>query len=127
MPRRLWSGPDQRRYDRHEATLEIELEIQVEIYGFETESHPFFASGETLNISLSGLLAYLDAPVSSGSVCSIFFRNAGHQVRPCLLAGRVLRCDARADGFVIAVTFDEPLLHLAAETPSQVTIGAGNG
>ena len=115
---RIWKGVERRKFPRQEAALDMELEI--EIYGFEGESRPFFASGKTINISRSGVLARLDVPVQQGSVCKLFFSRTGDQVRPHHVAGRVARMTASADEYLIAVEFDEPLAHLevAAQTPA---------
>ena len=87
----------------------------MELYGFEDESHPFFASGRTLNLSRSGALTLVDLPVARGSVCKIFFRHADDVIRPHHVAGRVLRAREVRDGFEIAIEFDEPLAHLRQE------------
>ena len=115
---RIWKGVERRKFPRQEAALDMELEI--EIYGFEGESRPFFASGKTINISRSGVLARLDVPVQQGSVCKLFFSRTGDQVRPHHVAGRVARMTASADEYLIAVEFDEPLAHLgvAAQAPA---------
>lgn len=110
MFRRLWKGPDRREHPRVEASLE--LSIQVEMYGFEEDSRPFFASGRTVNISRGGVFTTVDAPVAEGSVCKLFFRDGEGQVRPTHMAGRVLRCTEEGGAFHIAIAFDESLLEL---------------
>lgn len=122
MFRKLWQGADRRRYPRQEAFLE--LTIQVEMYGFDGDSRPFFASGRTLNVSRGGVYAELDAPVAEGSVCKIFFRDDGHRVRPKHVAARVLRCEERDGRFRIAVEFDEPLLELDSRQAAATPAGA---
>jgi len=118
---RIWKGADRRQFPRREATIEVELEI--EIYGFEGESRPFFASGKTINISRGGVLACLDVPISRGSVCKLFFRQIGDRVRPHHVAGRVIRLRESGGDFLIAVRFDEPLAHL--EVRENVAVSAG--
>jgi hypothetical protein len=107
---RLWKGMERRRFSRQPATLEVEFEI--EIYGFENEARPFFASGKTVNISRSGVLARLDVPILRGAVCKLFFRGTDEQVRPHHVAGRVARLSEDGSDFLIAVEFDEPLTRL---------------
>ena len=119
MLRRLWRGPERRSFERREIALEIELE--VELYGFEDESRPFFASGRTLNLSRSGALTRVDLPVAPGSVCKIFFRHADDVVRPHHTAGRVLRAAEVSGGFEIAIEFDEPLIRLRQEDAATRT------
>lgn len=123
MFRRLWKGPERRAHPRFEAALD--LSIQVEMYGFAGDCDPFFASGTTLNVSRGGVFASVDAPVAEGSVCKIFFRDAGAQVRPSHAAGRVLRCSEEDGLFYIAVQFDEPLLELTPERPAMSSAEAG--
>ena len=106
----IWKGVDRRRAQRQEAALEVELEIEV--YGFEGASRPFFASGKTINISRNGVLTCFDVPISRGSVCKLFFRQTGDQIRPHHVAGRVARMSRSCDDFLIAVRFDEPLARL---------------
>ena len=60
MLNRLWRGPERRILQRRGIALEIALE--VELYGFENESRPFFASGHTINLSRSGALTRVDLP-----------------------------------------------------------------
>jgi len=117
---RIWKGAERRRFPRQEAVLEVEFEI--EIYGFEGESRPFFASGKTVNISRTGVLAHLDVPIARGSVCKLFFRRTGDQVRPHHVAGRVARLSDSGDDFLIAVHFDEPLARL--EVTDKATVAA---
>lgn len=118
MFRRIWKRVDRRRFSRQEAALEVELEI--EIYGFEGQARPFFASGKTINISRDGVLARLDVPLARGSVCKLFFRQTGDQVRPHHVAGRVARLSRSGEDFLIAVRFDEPLTRL--EVAEKVTV-----
>lgn len=113
MFRKWWRGPERRKFPRLEAA--IELSVRVELYGFEEESLPFFASGGTRNVSRGGLLAALDAPVSEGSVCRIFLHDVADQIRPRHVAGRVVRCDERDGHFLVAVEFDQPLTRLQIE------------
>lgn len=117
MFRKLWSGQDRRRFPRTEAALD--LSIEVEMYGFD-DNRPFFASGRTIDISRGGLFAVLDAPIAAGSVCKLFFHDAGAHVRPSHLAARVLRCREEGNRFLIAVEFDVPLLALRAGAGEEV-------
>ena len=119
---RFFGGAERRRFPRHEAALPIEFEIEV--YGFEGDSRPFFASGKTVNISRSGVLARLDVPAPKGSVCKLFFRHAGDQVRPQHVAGRVVRLQEESNEFLVAVEFDAPLATLDVAAPVSTTTTA---
>ena len=118
----IWKGKNRREFHREGAVLEVELEI--EIYGFQGDSRPFFASGKTLNISRSGVLARLDVPVLRGSVCKLFFSRTGDQVRPHHVAGRVARMTKSGNEFLIAVQFDEPLARLEVTESAKVAASA---
>ena len=114
-----WRGSERREFPRLEAS--IELSVSVELYGFEDQSLPFFASGATRNVSRGGLLAALDAPVSEGSICKIFLRDAADQIRPRHISGRVVRCEEREGEFLIAVAFDQPLNKLQVHSAGVAT------
>ncbi len=114
MWNRLLAKVERRRFRRLEASIEVA--ISVELYGFEGAANPFFSSGVTLDMSRGGVLARLDAPIHAGAVCNVFFRDCGDQVRPCYVAGRVIRCEEIDGAFRIAVTFEEPLLALPGDT-----------
>lgn len=116
MLRSWWQGKERRRHPRHEAALE--LSIEVELYGFHGDVEPFFASGLTVNISRGGLLACVDAPVTDGSVCKVFFHDTAGQVQPRHVAALVVRCSEREDGtFLVAAEFEQPLSRLRIERP----------
>jgi hypothetical protein len=119
---RILSRRDRRRFPRHEATFAVEFELEV--YGFEDGSRPFFASGKTVNLSRSGLLARLDLPVAHGSVCKLFFRHTGEQVRPRHVSGRVVRLRESGDDFLLAVEFDEPLAGIEVDQTVDLAAGA---
>lgn len=120
MLSKLWAGPERRRFRRHEATIEVR--IQVELYGFESGATPFFASGKTVNISRNGVLARLDAPVTRGAVCNVFFREARRHVRPQHIRGKIVRCQEHHGQFMVAVEFDAVLQRL--ELPAPATVAA---
>ncbi len=122
MLNRILGGIDRRRFPREEAALAVEFEIEV--YGFESNSRPFFASGKTINISRSGVLAQLDVPATRGSVCKLFFRHAGDQLRPQHVAGRVVRLRECGNEFLVAVEFDAPLAVLEITAPEVATTTA---
>lgn len=118
MLRKLWKGPDRRRHRRFAAA--VDLEVEVEMYGFERDSTPFYATGRTVNISRGGVCAALDAPVAIGSICKVFFRDADARVEPAQVQGKVLRCEELDDAFRIAVAFDEPLTRLRVPEATEV-------
>ena len=119
---KLWTGQERRRFRRHEVAIEIDIE--VEIYGFASGATPFFAAGKTVNISRSGILAHLDAPVTRGAVCNVFFREALQDVRPQQVSGKVTRCAEWHGVFIVAVEFDAPLERLGVADPENAVADA---
>lgn len=116
MWKRIWGGRERRRRRRHDLALDVEIETNVEIYGFEPTARPFFSSGTTVNLSETGMLAHIDAPIALDSKCSVYFRDGHEQLRTMHTAGRVTRCQERDGDFVIAIEFDVALSHLRVET-----------
>ncbi len=96
----------------------------IEVYGFQDEVEPFFASGMTSDVSRLGVLAELDAPIHASSVCKVFFRGTGEQIRPHHVCGRVTRCEENHGRFRVAVEFDEPLLRLEIQEVPALVAGA---
>ncbi len=86
------------------------------MYGFDG-ARPFFATGTTVNASRGGVYAALDVPVASGSVCNVFFRDAGECIEPSRVQGRVIRCDEHDGTFRVAIAFDRPLARLETLQP----------
>lgn len=116
MWKRIWGGRERRRRRRHDLALGVEIETAVEIYGFEPTARPFFSSGTTVNLSETGMLAQIDAPIAPGSNCNVYFRDGHEQLRTMHTAGRVTRCQGRDGAFVIAIEFDVAMLHLRVKS-----------
>lgn len=120
MNRKPWDGEERRTFAREDATVEIH--IQVEVYGFDSDARPFFCRGTTTNISRSGLLGQVGAPVNVGAVCKLFFHNPSLELYPGNVCGRVTRCNERDGAFVVSIEFDEPLSELCS--PDMVAVVA---
>lgn len=120
MFRKLFAGKERRKYPRQEAA--IELDIELELYGFAGRSEPVFTRGRTVNISRGGLLAEFDAPVESGTVCNLYFREGSERVSPRRVSGRVMRCSPGEGTFRVAVEFDAPLETLNAPELARVSV-----
>ncbi len=117
---KLWGGEERRAFPRHEATLEVH--IQVEVYGFDAAARPFFCRGTTTNISRSGLLGRVNAPVTVGAICKLFFHDPSIELHPHNVCGRVTRCAERDGAFDVSVEFDQPLSEL--RSPDMVAVVA---
>lgn len=112
MSQQPWGGEERRTFPRENATLDVH--IQVEVYGFDSEARPFFCRGTTTNISRSGLLGQVNAPLNVGAICKLFFHNPSLELQPRNVCGRVTRCNERNGVFVVSVEFDEPLSELCS-------------
>ena len=110
MNRKLWGGDERRTFPREVETLDVH--IQVEVYGFDAKSRPFFCRGTTTNISRSGFLGRVNAPVNVGAICKLFFHNPSVELHPRNVCGRVTRCIERDGAFDVSVEFDEVLSEL---------------
>lgn len=111
-----WPEEERRRAERHEVSYPVQLE--VEVYGGDEgddvePATPFFARGETINVSRVGCLAEVDDRLEPGSSCTVKFVEPSERVKPQFVSGRVVRCESRSgDSFGVAVEFDEELLSL---------------
>lgn len=94
----------------------------MEVYGFDAQARPFFCRGTTTNISCSGLFGRVNAPVSVGAICKLFFHNPSLELHPRNVCGRVTRCTERGGAFDVSVEFDEPLTEL--RSPDMVAVVA---
>lgn len=110
-----WPADEERRRARRHAAA-YDVRLRVEVYGSDRAAEPFFASGETVNISRIGVLAVVDDSVRPGDPCRVLFVDAGDAIRPRDVPGTVVRCDPGTGDppdYRVAVEFDEPLLTLS--------------
>lgn len=106
---------ERRTHPRSPADLPVVL--QVELHGYDEGDHRFRCNGRTVNVSRSGLLARVDRAVSPGTHCLAHFPSATGQLGRTMIFGVVRRTRDLAGKFEIAVTFDNPLLHLELPLP----------
>lgn len=106
MPRRIGeiepSGAERRVFPRKEVHCRIEgkrLDHSVP-----ARQNPQLSLA-LRDLSLGGLAAISQVPVSSGERISVFFPPQGHN-RGWDACGRVIRCQASGTGYRVAVEFD---------------------
>lgn len=105
-----WKGKDRRKAERKDLAYKVQL--QVEVYG-EQGSRPFYATGETVNISLVGCLALVDDRIAPGARCTVKFVEPDERVKPAWVRGVVVRSEREDEGeYQVAVEFDDPLVVL---------------
>lgn len=120
LDNRLETRTERRERRRDERVpWHIAVRIDFEIDGYNRDLRPFFAKGETLNISRQGLLARIERPVPLGASCTVLFDTATSLVSPKEVPAKVVRWKADSDGVEVAFEFDRPVrLHLRAEEHS---------
>ncbi len=113
------TGAERRLEKRHH--LPGLLSVQVELMGYGREgrefgvgpapnrSHRFQTTGTTVNLSVVGMLATIDASVSDGSHCLVRFLDTHGCIKPELRWGLVIRSTEVDSGYEVAVSFDVPL------------------
>ena len=83
-----------------------DLQLGVEIYGYDVELSLIHAYGTTGNVSASGLFAHVDMDLPVGSRAVVAIRPSHPALEPSILRGRVVRCSPQTNGFGLAIHFD---------------------
>ena len=112
----LKTGAERRLEERHD--IPGVLEVQVELMGYQREgrafgigrapdlSYRFQTTGTTINLSVHGMLARIDADIGAGSHCLVRFLDTHGCVKPELRWGLVMRSTKVESGYQLAVSFD---------------------
>lgn len=83
-----------------------DMELDVEIYGYDGQLSLIHAYGTTKDVSASGLLASVDIDLPVGSRAVVAVQPSGSSLEPSILRGRVVRCHPKAGGYGLAIHFD---------------------
>jgi len=102
---------DQRSHERVNVAYEINIEAGLRLGGQEVMR--LHLVGNTIDISLGGMLIHVEQEVLPGARCDVHFLDAANQIEPDKTWGRVRRSVKARAGFHLAVQFDEPLSKLA--------------
>lgn len=99
------SSVDPRTGERRSA-VRRDMELGVEIYGYDGQLSLIHAYGTTQDVSASGLLANVDIDLPVGSRAVIAVQPSQRSLQQSILRGRVVRCDENSDGYGLAIHFD---------------------
>ncbi len=103
------SSPERRSAERRE------LQLGIEVYGYDPELALIHAYGTTHDVSASGLYAYIDLDLPVGSRAVVAIRPRHPALEPTILRGKVVRCADTTNGYGMAVHFDIDVQRFAFE------------
>ena len=83
-----------------------DLQLGVEIYGYDGELSLIHAYGTTQDVSASGLYAFVDIDLPIGARAVVAVRPSHPALEPSILRGKVVRCFEHTNGFGLAIHFD---------------------
>jgi hypothetical protein len=91
------------------------LQLGIEIYGYDGELSLIHAYGTTQDVSASGLYAFVDVDLPVGSRAVVAVRPSHPTLEPSILRGKVVRCNEQANGYGLAIHFDLDVHRFAFE------------
>lgn len=92
-----------------------QLQLGIEVYGYDGELSLIHAYGTTQNVSASGLFAFVDVDLPIGSRAVVAVSPSHPALEPSILRGKVVRCARQANGYGLAIHFDLDVQRFAAE------------
>jgi hypothetical protein len=92
-----------------------ELQLGVEVYGYDGDLSLIHAYGTTDNVSASGMFAFVDIDLPIGSRAVVAIRPSHPALEPRILRGKVVRCAQHTNGYGLAIHFDLDVQRFAAE------------
>lgn len=92
-----------------------DLQLGIEIYGYDGELSLIHAYGTTHNVSATGLFAFVDVDLPVGSRAVVAVRPSHPELEPSILRGKVVRCNEQANGYGLAIHFDLDVDQFASE------------
>lgn len=100
LPAAAPESTDRRGADRRE------LQLGIEIYGYDGDLSLIHAYGTTRDVSTSGLYAFIDINLPLGSRAVVAVRPTHPALEPSILRGKVVRCAEHTNGYGLAIHFD---------------------
>lgn len=94
------SGAERRRTPRRE------LEVPLEVYGYDAALSLVHAYGSTINVSAGGLFAQVDVGLPVGARAVVAMRPDSPGLAPRIFRGRVVRSEGQQGNAGIAIQFD---------------------
>lgn len=91
------------------------MQLGVEIYGYDGDLTLIHAYGTTQDVSASGLYAYVDVDLPVGSRAVVAVRPNHPSLRPSILRGKVVRSNEQRNGYGLAIHFDLDVQRFAFE------------
>ena len=92
-----------------------DLQLGIEIYGYDGELSLIHAYGTTQDVSASGLYACVDVDLPVGARAVVAVRPSHPALEPSILRGKVVRCCEEDSGFGLAIHFDLDVERFAVE------------
>ncbi len=92
-----------------------DLQLGIEIYGYDGELSLIHAYGTTQDVSASGLYAFVDIDLPVGARAVVAVRPSHPSLEPSILRGKVVRCSEQANGYGLAIHFDLDVERFAVE------------
>lgn len=83
-----------------------DLQLGIEIYGYDGDLSLIHAYGTTRDVSTSGLYAFVDIDLPLGSRAVVAVRPTHPALEPSILRGKVVRCAEHTNGYGLAIHFD---------------------
>lgn len=91
------------------------LQLGIEIYGYDGELSLIHAYGTTQDVSASGLYAFVDVDLPIGARAVVAVRPNHPALEPSILRGKVVRCTEQNNGYGLAIHFDLDVQRFAYE------------
>jgi hypothetical protein len=91
------------------------MQLGIEIYGYDGELTLIHAYGTTQDVSASGLYAFVDVDLPIGSRAVVAVRPNHPSLEPSILRGKVVRCSEQRNGYGLAIHFDLDVQRFAFE------------
>jgi len=92
-----------------------DLQLGIEIYGYDGDLSLIHAYGTTQDVSASGLYAFVDVDLPLGSRAVVAVRPNHPALEPTILRGKVVRCSEHTNGYGLAIHFDLDVQRFAFE------------
>jgi hypothetical protein len=92
-----------------------DLQLGIEVYGYDGDLSLIHAYGTTQDVSASGLYAFVDIDLPVGARAVVAVRPSHASLEPSILRGKVVRCSEQSNGYGLAIHFDLDVERFAAE------------
>lgn len=91
------------------------MQLGIEVYGYDGELTLIHAYGTTQDVSASGLYAFVDIDLPVGSRAVVAVRPNHPSLQPSILRGKVVRSSQERNGYGLAIHFDLDVQRFAFE------------